>query len=108
MARYKTAFNTLDVPVVVDDEGRSIPGRGWAPVLTSVDQVRAAVDQGFLVYVTADGDSADIDADAREALAATDALNAADTPEEIADAAETTGATPTKAARRSRASEETD
>lgn len=98
MARYRTAYNTLDRPVVVDDDGRVAAGGEWSPVLASHELVKAAVERGDLVFV--DEPTGGAEGQAGEAFAATTALNDADTPEELATVAEDVGATPTPAAKR--------
>lgn len=98
MGRYRTAYNPTDVPVVIDDDGRVAAGREWSPVLASHELVKAAVERGGLVFVDEPKDGAD--GQAGDAFAATNALNDADTPEELAEVAQDVGATPTPAAKR--------
>lgn len=103
MARYVTAYNPTDRPVVIDDEGRTVAGRSWAPVIRQAEEVRGAYERGDLVTVSRPADDDELDPQAVEAFDATDELNEADGPEELAEVAEDTGATPTKAARKAAA-----
>lgn len=41
---HAVAFNPTDGPVVIDDDGRTVEGGGFAAVDTTVDPVKAAVD----------------------------------------------------------------
>ena len=45
----KIAFNGIESPVVIDDEGRSIPGMGRAEVDSTNDLVKQAIEAGRLV-----------------------------------------------------------
>lgn len=106
MARYRTAYNTTDRPVVIDDDGRIAAGGEWTPVLASHDLVRAAVDRGDLVFVDDPGGDEKGHPDAVAAFAAVEALNAAAGPEELAEVADNLDATPTPAAKRAAARSE--
>lgn len=46
----KVAFNGTEVPVVIDDEGRTIPGLDRAEVDTTNDFVKQAIEAGRLVW----------------------------------------------------------
>lgn len=78
---FGTFFNSTDAPVVVDDDGRSIPAGEWGPAPLSHERVTNAVDSGVLVKVDRPPRAAfaasgvDIDPRAEAAFAATDALN---------------------------------
>lgn len=99
---YITAFNTTDRPVVIDDEGRTLGGQSWGPVLTTADQVKEALAAGALVKVTADASAEDLSPDAKTAIEATEQLETArkSSPEEIAKVADEVGASKTKRAAR--------
>ena len=105
MARYRTVYNTLDRPVALDDDGRTIGGGEYGSALTTGkagEVADAAIDRGDLVVVTRPkGD--DLNDDARAAFDATDALNAAPDDEALAEVAEQVDATPTAAAKRAAA-----
>jgi len=103
MARYRTVYNPLDVPVAIDDDGRTLGGREYGTVLVTGKPGEAAADaieRGSLVVVERPAADVEVGVDAREAFDATDALNAADTPEELAEVADAVEATPTTAAKR--------
>lgn len=99
---YITAFNTTDRPVVIDGDGRTLPGQSWGPVLTTADPVKVALDSGALVKVTADVKADDLNPEAREALEATARLEKARKkgPDEAAKVADEVGASMTKSAAR--------
>jgi hypothetical protein len=103
MGRYRTVYNPTDSPVVIDDEGRIAAGREWTPVLASHELVRAAVDRAALVFVDPPKDEEGLNPAALDAFHRTAALNEADGPEELAQVADDTGATPTPAAKRAAA-----
>lgn len=106
MARYRTVYNTLDRPVGIDDDGRTIGGGEYGTVLTTGkagEQADAAIDRGDLVVVERPAGDGPVNPDALAAFDATDALNAADTPEAIAEVADDVDATPTAAAKRAAA-----
>lgn len=105
---YTTAFNPGDTPVPIDDEGRTLAGGEWGPVLTTTDQVKSAFDAGRLRKVTAPPKGADVDPRAAAAFAATDELEKARKkgPDELADVAAETAATPTRAAAKAAATQE--
>ena len=73
---YKTAFNTTDSPVVIDDEGHILGGHEWGTVETTADAVKSGLDSGRLVLVDATSDSGDLDPRARDALQRTEELAA--------------------------------
>lgn len=73
---YKTAFNTTDSPVVIDDEGHVLGGNEWGTVETTDDAVKAALDSGDLVLVDATSDAPDLDNRARDAIVKTEELAA--------------------------------
>lgn len=105
---YICVFNPTAQPVVLDDEGRSVAGGTWAPALSSTDQVRGALDGGLLVKVAAPAKGADVNPEAAEAFRLTTELEAARKkgPDQLADTADTVGATKTRAAARAANSEE--
>lgn len=105
---YITVFNTTDRPVPIDDEGRSLPGGEWGPVLTTADQVQAALDAGHLVKVDTPAKDANVNPAAAAAFAATAELEKARKkgPDELADVAAVQAATPTRAAARAATNEE--
>lgn len=47
----RTAFNPTEGPVVIDDEGRTLPGLTHGPVDPSCDAVTEALAGGRLVLV---------------------------------------------------------
>lgn len=106
---YVTAHNVTDQPVPIDGDGRQLDGHAWGPVLTTTDEVKAALDDGRLVKVSRPGKGADLNPDAAAAFDATDELEKARKkgPEELAAAVDDVGgATPTRSAARAAASEE--
>lgn len=46
----RTAFNGTQSPVVIDDEGRTIPGLQRGEVDSTADLVKQAIDAGRLVW----------------------------------------------------------
>ena len=106
MARYRAAFNPTDRPVVVDDEGRTLAGRAWGPVVEAAPEVRAARERGELTFVDRPKGDDDLDPAAAAVFDAVDELNAAPDAEAIAEAADEHGAPPTKAARKAAATTE--
>lgn len=79
---HKTAFNTTDGPLVIDDAGHTIGGGEWGTVQTTDPLVQAAVDADLLVVADIpDGD--DVDPNARAA---------ADRTAEVHDRSESLGA----------------
>lgn len=57
-------YNATDQPVLVDAEGRALPGREHADLDARTPEVKAAVDRGDLVKV---GEDAPADVDAKPA-----------------------------------------
>ena len=106
---YVTAYNTTDRPVLIDDEGRTLGGGEWGPVLTTEEPARMALDAGTLVKVAEPKNLDDVTPEARSAFERTSELEEArksgDTGA-IAEAAEQAAATPTKGARRAAARSE--
>lgn len=78
---FATFFNSTDAPVVVDDDGRSIPAGEWGPAPVGHERVNNAVTSGVLVKVDRPPraafaeDGVDMDPRAEAAFAETDALN---------------------------------
>lgn len=72
---YVTAYRPADSPVVVDDQGRTLEGRGWDAVRRSqlLDEL---ANRGDLIVVTGIEDTDSFDAPARAAARKVDALNA--------------------------------
>lgn len=69
---HKTAFNTTDQPVAIDEAGRRIGGREWGTINTTDPVAKAALEDGTLV-ITDRPEGDDINPDAAEAFAVTDA-----------------------------------
>lgn len=46
----RVAFNVTESPCVIDLDGRTIPGLGWAEVETTAPEVKQAVEVGFLTW----------------------------------------------------------
>lgn len=100
---YVTAYNPGDSPVVVDDDGRTVGGREWSPVLTTEDRVKEAFADGRLVKVNPPEGDDTLTPEARTAFEATEELERVRReaePAQVADAAADVGATPTRSARR--------
>lgn len=70
----RTAFNTTDRPLVVDDEGRVVPGLDWGTVSTTNDRVTSLLDQGLLVLVDEPKGGVDADSPAADAFDRTRAV----------------------------------
>jgi hypothetical protein len=64
---YRPAYNVLDRPVVVDDEGRTLGGGEWGVVESTSDAGRGALARGDVVLVD---DDLDTEGTNRDALAA--------------------------------------
>lgn len=71
---HRTAYNSTDRPVVIDDEGRIIAGRDYGTVDDSKEEVKEALALDYLILVEV-GTGADINPAAAEAARRTTELN---------------------------------
>lgn len=65
---YRAAYNVLDRPVPVDDEGRTLEGGGWGTIDATSEAGKAAIDQGNVVLVDLDTDAPGLNLDALRAV----------------------------------------
>lgn len=56
---FRLAFNPTDSPVLIDDDGHTLPGGEWGPALTTESAVKAALEAGQLVWSQDPSDDAD-------------------------------------------------
>ena len=69
---YKTAYNTTDTPLVVDDDGRVLPARSFGTVQSTAEQVKSAVERGEVVFHDRPSKNVAISPEAKAAFDETD------------------------------------
>jgi hypothetical protein len=70
---HKTAFNTTDQPVAIDEEGRRIGGREWGTINTTDPVAKQALEDGLIVITERPAGNDEINPQAAEAFAVTEA-----------------------------------
>lgn len=71
---HKTAFNTTDQPVIIDDAGRQIGGYDWGTISTTEERASDALDAKILVLVDRP-EGVEINPSAQAAFDVTDAAD---------------------------------